>query len=303
MSISLSAGMRTALYSMGDVQSGIDQANKRLATGKKVNDALDNARSYFAAQSFNKEGRDYSSLMDSMDNGLRLVNKTNSTFDSMRKLLESAQSLARGARNLGETDVNRDVIGAQVAEVLNQVAKLAYDAGFNGATLMQTDATVPASTNIVTNISTGTAQTKITLAAVDTRFNAATGIINYATATDGILATTTAGQAQTFAYGGNWDGAGTGNGILDTFITNTTAALTKVQTYASNVSVQATAIQIRQDFTKAYVRNVNGAADYLTLADINEEGANLSALQTKQQLSVQALSLASRADQAILRLF
>jgi flagellin len=303
MSISLSAGMRTALYSMGDVQSGIDQANKRLATGKKVNDALDNARSYFAAQTFNKEGRDYNSLLDSMDNGLRLVTKTNSALESMRKLLESAQSLARGARNLGETDVNRDVIGTQVQEVLNQVAKVAYDAGFNGATLLQTDATVPAVTNIITNTSTGAAQTKITLSGIDARFNIAAGIANYATATDGILATTNAGAAQTFAYGGNWDGAGTGNGILDTFINNTTAALTKIQTAAANTSVQATSVQIRQEFTKAYVRNVNGAADYLTLADINEEGANLSALQTKQQLAVQALSLASRADQAILRLF
>ncbi|MCA3562894.1 MAG: hypothetical protein IOC90_04245 [Methylocystis sp.] len=303
MSISLSTGMKTALYSIGDVQAGIDQANKRLATGKKVNDAIDNARSYFTAQNFYKEGRDYSNLLDSMDNGLRVVQRTNSALDSMRKLLESAQALARGARNLGETDVNRDIIGAQVAEQLNQVARIAYDGSFNGSTLFQTDATVPASTVVVTNVSTGAAQTKITLVPVDARFNSAAGFANFATATDGILATTTAGQAQTFTYGGNWDTAGTGNGILDTFISNVTATLVRVQTAASNVSVQASAIQIRQDYTKAYVRNVNGAADYLTLADINEEGANLSALQTKQQLAVQALSLASRSDQAILRLF
>ena len=44
-------------------------------------------------------------------------------------------------------------------------------------------------------------------------------------------------------------------------------------------------------------------ADNLVVADLNEEGANLLALQTRQQLSTQALSLASQSDQAILRLF
>ncbi len=62
--------------------------------------------------------------------------------------------------------------------------------------------------------------------------------------------------------------------------------LTNLQTRASNAATQASAIQIRQDFSKAWARNSTEAGDYLVLADINEEGANLSALQTKQQLAV-----------------
>ena len=68
---------------------------------------------------------------------------------------------------------------------------------------------------------------------------------------------------------------------------------------SSNLST----VQIRQDFTKAMVNTLQTGADSLTLADSNEEGANLLALQTRQQLSTTALSLASQASQAVLRLF
>ena len=62
-------------------------------------------------------------------------------------------------------------------------------------------------------------------------------------------------------------------------------------------------MQVRQDFTKAMVNTLNTGSDDLTLADSNEEGANLLALQTRQQLSTTALSLASQADQNVLKLF
>ena len=62
-------------------------------------------------------------------------------------------------------------------------------------------------------------------------------------------------------------------------------------------------MQIRQDFTKAMINTLQTGSDSLTLADSNQEGANLLALQTRQQLSTTALSLASQASQAVLRLF
>ncbi len=69
--------------------------------------------------------------------------------------------------------------------------------------------------------------------------------------------------------------------------------------FAANLNVA----QTRQDFTKEAVKTLKAGADGLITADMNEEGANLLALQTRQQLSVQALSLASQSDQAVLRLF
>jgi flagellin-like hook-associated protein FlgL len=62
-------------------------------------------------------------------------------------------------------------------------------------------------------------------------------------------------------------------------------------------------VQNRQDFTKNMINLLQIGGDSLVLADSNEEGANMLALQTRQQLSTTALSLASQADQAVLRLF
>ena len=69
--------------------------------------------------------------------------------------------------------------------------------------------------------------------------------------------------------------------------------------FGSNLSI----VQNRQDFTKSMINTLETGAANLTLADTNEEAANLLALQTRQQLSSTALSMASQADQAVLRLF
>jgi len=73
----------------------------------------------------------------------------------------------------------------------------------------------------------------------------------------------------------------------------------QASTFGSNLSV----VEIRQDFTKNLINTLETGAGNLTLADANLEGANTLALQTRQQLSSVALSLASQADQQVLRLF
>jgi len=73
----------------------------------------------------------------------------------------------------------------------------------------------------------------------------------------------------------------------------------QASTFGSSLSV----VEVRQDFTKNLINTLETGAANLTLADTNEEGANLLALQTRQQLSSVALSLASQADQNVLRLF
>ena len=69
--------------------------------------------------------------------------------------------------------------------------------------------------------------------------------------------------------------------------------------FGSNLSI----VQNRQDFTKSMINTLETGAANLTLADTNEEAANLLALQTRQQQSSTALSLASQADQQVLQLF
>ena len=90
---------------------------------------------------------------------------------------------------------------------------------------------------------------------------------------------------------------------IDATITALDTALVDLRTQASKFGSNLTTVQTRQDFTKQLINTLQTGADKLVLADTNEEGANLLALQTRQQLSSTALSLSAQADQAVLRLF
>ena len=92
------------------------------------------------------------------------------------------------------------------------------------------------------------------------------------------------------------------NAAINAQLTSLTSAVSSLRsqggTFGSNLSV----IEIRQDFSKNLINTLETGAANLTLADTNEEAANLLALQTRQSLSSQALSLASQADQQVLQL-
>ncbi len=90
---------------------------------------------------------------------------------------------------------------------------------------------------------------------------------------------------------------------IDNAIASVDTALKTLRTQGSAFGSNLTTVQTRQDFTKALIGTLQTGADNLVLADTNEEGANMLALQTRQQLSTTALSLSAQADQAVLRLF
>ena len=90
---------------------------------------------------------------------------------------------------------------------------------------------------------------------------------------------------------------------IDASITDLSSALTTLRTEASSLGNNVALLQTRLDFTSAYVNTLDEGGSKLTLADINEEGANLLALQTRQQLGVQSLSFAGQAEQSVLNLF
>ncbi len=80
-------------------------------------------------------------------------------------------------------------------------------------------------------------------------------------------------------------------------------ALKSIRNYSSELGNNYSIITTRQDFTESLVNVLTEGADKLTLADMNEESANMLASQTRQQLAINSLSLASQASQSILKLF
>ncbi len=90
---------------------------------------------------------------------------------------------------------------------------------------------------------------------------------------------------------------------INSAITELNGALDTIRSQASTFGTNLSVVEARQSFTNQIISTLEEGAGLLTLADTNEEGANMLALQTRQQLSSVALSLASQADQNVLRLF
>src|SRR3984957_2494419 len=99
--------------------------------------------------------------------------------------------------------------------------------------------------------------------------------------------------------------SGTGfqdNNNINTTIGSLDTALTTLRSTAASFGSNLSTVQTRQDFTKDLINTLQTGSDNLVLADTNQEGANLLALQTRQQLSITSLSLAPQSDQAILKI-
>lgn len=112
-------------------------------------------------------------------------------------------------------------------------------------------------------------------------------------------------EGATFTSAGlNIDEANFGSAtFVDSSLAQIRAATTTVRAFGSSIANDLSIIQTREEFTKSTINNLEEGRDKLTVADQNEEGANLLALQTRQTLGVTSLSLASQSQQSVLRLF
>src|SRR5262249_37219552 len=135
--ITLSAGVRQNLLSLQNTASLFTQTSNRLATGKKVNSALDNPNSFFTAQSLEGRASDLSDLLDSMSNAVQTVQAANDGITAIQKLVDSAKALANQALQASSTDTTtRSDLATQFGNLLTQIDDLAGDSGFNGINLL-----------------------------------------------------------------------------------------------------------------------------------------------------------------------
>jgi flagellin len=267
--IVLSKGIRQNLLTLQRTSDNLGVIQNRLATGLKVNSALDDPQAFFVAQGLRSRGSDLSSLLDSMGLAVQTLKAADNGIKGITKLVETAQGLTRQALQTTDTTV-RATLATQFDAIMTQIANLAEDSGYNGTNLLNNQ-------NLTVTLNETASNTLVL-----------TGV-NYNTATPLSIA----------AAAGSWATDANVNAAVANLATATTTLRSQASTFGANLTV----LQARQDFAKEAILALNAGADLLTLADQNEEGAKLLALGTRQQLGTQALSLANQSDQAILRLF
>jgi flagellin-like hook-associated protein FlgL len=136
--IVLSAGVRSNLLQLQQTSDLISQTQTRLATGKRVNSALDNAINFFTAQGLDNRANDLNGLLDSMSNGINTIQAANNGITAITKLVQSAQALTSQANQTTDTTV-RATLASQFDALVTQIGQLATDSGFNGINLLAGD--------------------------------------------------------------------------------------------------------------------------------------------------------------------
>ena len=263
--ITLTASMRANVLALQENQKLFENTQNRLATGKKVNTALDNPISYFAAKSYTDRANDLASLKDNMNEAIQTVQAANNGISAITDLIAQAKSIANSA--LATTDTTaKSNYSVQFNAVLSQIDNIAYNASYRG-------------NNLISNSSL-----TVSFSSTTTDYLRITGF-----------------TASTAATGLNV------SGVTSVWATDPTssldAATTSLRTQSQSMASNLAIVNTRLDFTNNMINTLQKGADNLTLADMNEEGANLLMLQTRQALGTTALSLASQQAQSVLRLF
>lgn len=270
--IELSAAIRSNLLTLSRTSDLVDRTQNRLSTGLKVNSALDDAAAFFAAQSLNNRADDLTDLKENIDQSISSIEAAINGIEAINDLIEQAKGLAISAKATGDTN-ERSSLAVQFDALLTQVDALSNDSSFGGTNLIQA-----APDNLTVNFNEDGSST-LTISGIDS--TTGTGGINVA------------GAVGSFAADSNIDAA----------ITAANSAITSLRTTASTLGSNATVLQTRLNFTEDLVNTLEGGAGKLTLADLNQESANLLALQTRQQLGINSLSLAAQSERSILALF
>jgi flagellin len=266
--VSLTAGMRSNLLTLQDTAKLLDRTQTRLSTGKKVNTALDDPVNFFKAQSYMNRASDFAGFKDGMSDAIQTIKAADAGIKGITTLLNSAKSIATAARSASAADLAGLV--TQFNDTMTQIGNLAEDSGYGGVNLLAGDTlTVAFDTDSANNLGiAGQSQT-------------ATSVGNQA-----VTAVTTFDATE-----------------IATALTQVDGALSGLRAFSATMSSNLSIISARQDFTSNMIATLQTGADNLTLADMNEEGANMLMLQTRQSLGTTALSLSSQAAQSVLRLF
>lgn len=303
--ISLSAASRSNLLSLQNTQSLVNRTQNRLSTGKAVSSVVDDAIKYFQGKGLSDRATDLSARKDSIDQAISAVKVVTETTTQMEKLVKQMKGLVDTSRSA--TASVRKENNKQIGEIAKQIQKLVNDASYSGQNL------VNATQSKLTVYFSDKSDSKLDVQGVN--FNSSAFFLNSQGAAAAVEAVTTVSEVATQLAAGGFTGALSAYtlsiaGNLASFnvrANNVIAALDKtVDNLRAKAGVFGNAVavlQVRLDFTKNYTNLLSEGSDKLTLADLNEEGANLLALQTRQQLGIQALSFAGQSEQAVLRLF
>ena len=308
-SINTNVAAMTALQTLTQTNKQLTETQNRISTGYRVADASDNAAYWSIATTMRSDNSALSTVQDALGLGAATVDVAYTGVNSAIKLVDQIKSKLVAARQPG---IDRAKIQSEITELQSQLRGISESASFSGQNWLAVDSSDPGYNPVKTIVSS---------------FSRSGGVVSIGTITidlentklfdandqSGILDTqsTTTNGAVVYSVASATDGVNIAAltdsvadladleeivGVVDAVISQMTDAATALGASKARISIQ-------QDFVKSLMDAVSRGVGQLVDADMNEESTKLQALQVKQQLGVQSLSIANTSSQSILSLF
>jgi flagellin len=313
--INTNVAAMTALQTLTRTNKSLTEVQKRVSTGMRVAEASDNAAHWSIATTMRSDTAALSTVHDALAFGAATIDVAYTAVNSSLEVVNQIKSKLVTAREPG---LDRAKVQSEITELQDHLKSIAYSASFSGDNWLAVDSSLTAyngTKNIVASFTrTGDVVTVQTIT-IDTASmelfdanaattNAASGILDAnRKTTDGTIDNT----ATTFSVFGlsisSLTDSSADLAILDSYIKGADAAIKDMTTAAASLGAVKSRIGLQQDFVKNLMNALDRGIGALVDADMNEESTKLQALQVKQQLGIQTLSIANAQSQNILRLF
>ena len=271
-SVNTNNGAALALQYLNQTQGQLDKTQSAINSGLKVASAKDDGAIYAIAQNQRGAVAGYQSVLNSINNGSSAIDVALSAGQSISDLLIQMKQKALAAADASLDTASRQALNANFLALRDQISTIVNNAVFNGFNL------VNGSTNQVTALASSDGARRITTAAQNMKLSGSivtirnTNTISTQARASSLIAT------------------------IQSSLSNVNSALAKLSSGAAKFSIQASFTMKLSDTLTAGIGN-------LVDANMANESAKLQSLQVKQQLGVQALSIANQSPQTILSLF
>jgi len=272
LTVNTNTGAMIALQYLNDTNAQLEKTQLAINTGMKVASAKDDGATFAIAQDMRGDVAGYSAVHDSLNRGMSAVDVAMSAGQSISDLLIEMKQKALAASDQSLDDASREAINEDFIALRNQIATVVQNAEFGGFNL------IDGSTAQITALASSDGTRRITVQAENMSLS---GSIVTVTSTASI---STLSKASAMIS------------TLESSLTNVNTALAQLSSGSKKFSIQIDFVQKLSDSLTTGIGN-------LVDADMATESAKLQSLQVKQQLGIQALSIANSSPQVILSLF
>ncbi|WP_286828721.1 MULTISPECIES: flagellin [Kordiimonas] len=271
-SVNTNAGAFLALQSLNQTNSQLETTQRRINTGLKVESAKDSAATYAIAQNLRGDIAGLNAVKGSLDRAISTLDVAIAAGEAVSDLLTELKEKAVSAKDTGIDSASRDALNDEFVELRDQITSIVENAEFNGA-----NAVDGSGTDIVA-ITNDSGTNTITIGAQDLTLG-------------GANVTLSATQEISSAA------------LASTAVTTISASASNVTSALSAFGAGSTRLEIQREFVGKLSDTIEVGIGNLVDADLAKESATLQALQVKQQLGLQALSIANNSPSAVLTLF